>query len=104
MLLRSIRVACLLVVVCLFQSARAQSSTMGYGMYDPDTSFKPEFSPRELTVVARVLRLSNDERAAVDTLYDGYGDDDVDAGSGADEIWIGDGSPKFRICVTMSAG
>lgn len=45
---------------------------MGYGMYDPDTSFKPEFSPRELTVVARVLRLSNDERAAVDTLYDGY--------------------------------
>ncbi len=64
-----------LVLACLCVLARpslAQRSTIGYGVYNAADSFKPDFSNRDLKIIARVLRLTDDERAAVNTLYEGY--------------------------------
>ncbi len=50
--------------------AAAQSSIgMGFG---PSGGYKPQLSRRDVGVIAKTLRLSEAERAALDTLYEGY--------------------------------
>lgn len=52
--------------------AWGQRSTVSTGYYDPETSFRPELSPRDIHVIVSVLQLKPDEIAAVNTLYEGY--------------------------------
>lgn len=62
-----------LVCVCaLTRTSLTQRSSIGYGVYNAAGSFKPDFSSKDLKIITRVLRLSADERTAVDTLYEGY--------------------------------
>lgn len=54
---------------CVPRSLAQSSIGMGFG---PSGGYKPELSKRDVGVIARTLRLSDAERAALDTLYDGY--------------------------------
>jgi hypothetical protein len=76
--MRAIRFSAALVIAGLFAGVMnplcprcsAQSSIgMGFG---PAAGFKPALSRRDLDVIAKALRLPDAERAALDTLYDGY--------------------------------
>lgn len=51
--------------------ARAQSS-IGIGFYTPGGAFRPEVSARDLRVFVRVFGLSDEERAALESLHAAY--------------------------------
>jgi hypothetical protein len=67
-------IACFLVLgLALFHGvAQAQSSVMSMSFGDAFGSFKPEMTRQEVAIIARVLRLSRDEHAALETLHEGY--------------------------------
>ncbi|MBI1189572.1 MAG: hypothetical protein GC200_02680 [Tepidisphaera sp.] len=69
---RAMVAALLLTWLGLTPAAWGQRSTVSTGYYDPDTSFRPELSPRDVHVIVTVLGLKPEEVAAVNTLYDGY--------------------------------
>lgn len=64
---------CLVAGVCMAWpgEARGQSS-IGIGFYTPGRAFRPEVSARDLRVFVRVFGLSEDERAALESLHTGY--------------------------------
>lgn len=62
----------LLVLFCLPGLAHAQSGSMGVSFFNSETTFKPELSTRDVKVISRVLRLSDDERQSVESLHSGY--------------------------------
>lgn len=68
--------AAILAACCLLLNARAlaQHSSVGIGIYNPDTAYAPEFTLRDLTIMTRVLKLGDAEREALETLYQGYSD------------------------------
>jgi len=52
--------------------AVAQRGSMSMGVFDASSAFAADFSPRDIKVLIRVLKLNADEEAAVRALYDGY--------------------------------
>jgi hypothetical protein len=50
----------------------AQRGSVGYGLFDPSASFKPEVSEADLRTLLRVLEVGESEREAIGTLYEGY--------------------------------
>ncbi len=66
----AVLVAAVLALCVGVPRAGAQSSIgMGFG---PSDGYKPQLSRRDVGVIAKTLRLSEAERAALETLYDGY--------------------------------
>ncbi|MDX2115217.1 MAG: hypothetical protein SFZ24_06280 [Planctomycetota bacterium] len=55
----------------MVEPARAQSS-VGIGFYSAGGTFKPELSARDLKVFVRVFGLSDEERAALESLHAAY--------------------------------
>lgn len=52
--------------------AWAQRSSIGIGLFDPNSSFRPEVSEADLRTLLRVLEVGPSEREAIGTLYEGY--------------------------------
>jgi Spy/CpxP family protein refolding chaperone len=52
--------------------AWAQRSSIGIGLFDPSSSFRPEVSEADLRTLLRVLEVGPSEREAIGTLYEGY--------------------------------
>lgn len=63
-------VAVLLAVLAAPTTARAQN--MAVSVYSPRQAFQPEFNRGDISVVARVLALSEAERDALFSLHEGY--------------------------------
>lgn len=60
------------LVLGLVPLACAQNSTIGYGVYNAERTFKPEFSARDIVVIGRVLKLSPEELEVARQLHAGY--------------------------------
>ncbi len=52
----------------------AQGGSIGISLMNAETTFRPEFSPRDIRIFERVLGLKPDEKAALQALYAGYVD------------------------------
>ncbi|CAG0983714.1 hypothetical protein PHYC_01907 [Phycisphaerales bacterium] len=63
----------LLALLALCVSApRSAAQSMAISVYSPRVAFAPEFSKGDITIVARVLTLSDSEREALIALHEGY--------------------------------
>lgn len=63
---------CLAVISLTVAAAFAQSGTMSMGLYNDESSFRPDLSGADLKVIQRVLGLDGVEKQALDDLYSGY--------------------------------
>jgi hypothetical protein len=52
--------------------AFAQQSSISYGLYSSESSFRPDITSGDLRAIERVLGLLPEERTALDALYAGY--------------------------------
>lgn len=63
-----------MVMLGVTDAVRAQHSSLGISIMNPESTFRPEFSPRDIRVFEHVLGLKPDEAAALQALYAGYAD------------------------------
>lgn len=60
------------VVLGVAPPSLAQRGSVGYSLFDPASSFRPEVSDADLRTLLRVLEVGPGEREAIETLYEGY--------------------------------
>jgi hypothetical protein len=60
------------LLLALAAPAMAQYSTMSMGIYNDESSFRPDLSARDIKVIERVLGLGDAEKQAVEDLYAGF--------------------------------
>src|SRR5689334_10800214 len=70
--LRVLMLAFALGSVAITQPASAQHSSMSMSLYNDESSFRPDLSPRDLKLMVRVLGLGTAEQQALNDLYSGY--------------------------------
>lgn len=64
----------LAVIAISGTGVRGQGSSLGISIMDAESTFRPEFSARDIRIFERVLALKPDEKAALQALYAGYVD------------------------------